>query len=179
MAKIGDLLLEAQSVSLSDLACELAFYAKLGSLIGRDSHVARRRFERYGAGIYTRSGWYAYSEATRDRVSQKLGMIVIVTEDMRISVYSYRNVSRKSQRLERKRKSEANRAQILEEARKRKSERITMRIFEDCMTVPCKKRSGRANSHGDIGFYAYVPETRIPEPSGIAMTKNSQVIPIR
>ena len=179
MAKIGEMLLEAQSASLSDLACELAFYAKLGELIGRDSHVARRRFERYGAGIYTRSGWYAYSEATRDRVSRKLGIIAIVSEDGSISSYSYRDVTRKSQRLERKRKSEENRAQILEETRRRKSERMTMRIFEAGMTIPSKKKSGKGNSFGDIGKYVYVPETKIQEHSGIALTKYSQFIRIR
>lgn len=166
MALLKDLLKvsfrESSHDSRNDLA-HMQFCVDLGQALHTDYSNAKKRFEKFGAGIYTRFGWYKDSMETRKRISRTSYVAVLVTESKEIIVLNFSKGWNEQQRKKREKKNREYREECAQLSRDLRLIRETERIFESGQTHPQRKRSGKANSLGDIGKYIARPTQKIPE----------------
>lgn len=118
-----------------------------------DVAKVRELFAQNGTGmIYTPGLIMADTPRNRAKLTALYGEIVILFADGTAFCRTKVNTGQIN-RHKRKETIKRERDMAMRERKARQSQKATLRLFEDAQTRPMPKRSGKANSHADIGKY--------------------------
>lgn len=160
-----------QMPKLMDLSCQSVnnsndfgsnWYMRFAYFLRMDVFKARELFRKHGKGyIYTSTGFVmSDTPYQRRKMVANFGACVVVTANGDMWVRKPEQIGAKNRR----------KAILLDQEKRREIQRLENdlriikrreRLFKDGQTKSSSKRSGKANSHADIGKYVNYPNTRL------------------